>query len=128
MPRWCGSGLVAALLLAAPAMAQESPGAVHAACGTYLVPAFSKPSKAAPKGVKIDCGCVSGYLVGRFGAPDAEVIVRFFATAAGQSEKDMEALLKEVGSDRMRGIVAKVGKFQDLGRQMNEVCPETKIL
>jgi hypothetical protein len=124
--------LTAAMLfaLAGPAaisaaMAQ-TPAAVHAACGTYLKPAFSKPSKEAPQGVTVDCGCIAGYLVGRYGAADAQVIVRLFAAAGGGSERDLEAVGKEIGPERIKAVLGKVGKFQELGRQINEVCPETR--
>ena len=126
--KWPRSLALAAMLLpiAGPAAMAQSAAAVHAACGTYLKPAFSKPSKDAPKGVTVDCGCVVGYLVGRYGAADAQVIVRLFAAAGGGSEKEMEAVGKEIGPERIKAVIGKVGKFQELGRQMNEVCPETK--
>jgi hypothetical protein len=128
MKRHVAAAAFAALLLphAGPAALAQSAAPVHAACGTYLAPAFAKPSKQAPKGVTVDCGCVVGYLVGRFGTDDAGIIVRLFAAAGGGSEKDLEAVSKEIGPDRIKAVLGRVGKFQELGRQMNDVCPETK--
>ncbi len=117
----------AALLLplaGPPAMAQGAAD-VHAACSAYLAPAFSKPTKETANGVTVDCRCVAGYLVGRYGAADAQTIVRLLA-AGGGSEKEMEAVAKELGLDRVRAVMGRVGKFQDLGREMNEACPGTK--
>jgi hypothetical protein len=111
---------------ASPASAQTA-GAVQAACDAYLTPASSKPSKNAPKGVKVDCGCISGYLVGRFGAADAQVIVRLFAAAGGGAEQELKAVAQEIGPDRIKAVVGRVGKFKELGREMNGVCPETKV-
>jgi hypothetical protein len=113
------------LLLGGPAMAQ-TPTAVHGACGKYLAPAFAKASQAEGKPYAADCSCVAGYLIGRYGAPDAEIIVRLFAAAGSGSEQEMEAVSKELGLERIRAVMGKVGKFQELGRQMNEACPEIK--
>jgi hypothetical protein len=120
--------LVALLLpFSASAALAQNAAAVHAACGTFLKPAFSKPTKDAPKGLSIDCGCVSGYLVGRFGPADAQVIIRLFAAASGESQAGLVAVSKEIGPERIKAVLGRVGQFQELGRQMNEVCPETKI-
>jgi hypothetical protein len=119
---------LAALLLpigAAMAAAQTS-AAVRTTCDRYLAPAFAKASKNAPQGFGVDCPCVSGFLIGRYGAGDAQVIVRLFAAAGSGSDQDMEAVSKELGLDRIRAVLARVGKFQELGREMNEVCPEIK--
>jgi hypothetical protein len=128
MMKHVAAAAFAALLvpLAAPAAMAQSAAGVHAACGTYLAPAFAKPSAQAPKGVTIDCGCVVGYLVGRFGPGDAQIIVRLFAAAGSGSEKELEAVSKEIGPDQIKSVLGRVGKFQELGRQMNDVCPETK--
>jgi hypothetical protein len=115
---WFGVGL-AALLYGTSAMAQ-APAAVHAACSEYLVPAYAKVNAA--KAVNIDCGCVTGLLVGRFGTEDAQVIVRLFAAGASKSDQELQAVSKEIGSDRIRAVLGKVGKFQDLGRQVDQVC------
>jgi hypothetical protein len=40
--------------------------------------------------------------------------------------KNLEAVSKEIGPDRIKAVLGRVGKFQELGRQMNDVCPETK--
>jgi hypothetical protein len=113
------------VLCAGPALAQTSAG-VHATCGKYLAPAFAKASQAEGKPYAADCSCVSGYLIGRYGAPDAEIIVRLFAAAGSGSEQEMEAVSKELGLERIRAVMGKVGKFQELGRLMNEACPEIK--
>jgi hypothetical protein len=105
----------------------QTAAAVQATCDRHLTPASSKPSKNAPKGVKVDCGCIAGYLVGRFGAGDAEIIVRLFAAAGGGSEQELQAVAKEIGPERIKAVIGKVGKFKGLGREMNGVCPETKI-
>jgi hypothetical protein len=126
--------LIAVAALLVPLAAQtatstaraQTAAAVQATCDRHLTPASSKPSKNAPKGVKVDCGCIAGYLVGRFGAGDAEVIVRLFAAGAAGSDQELEAVTKAIGLDRIRAVLGKVGKFQELGRQTNEVCPETK--
>jgi hypothetical protein len=127
MRRTALAGLILVLGAAAggPVMAQ-TPAAVHATCAKVLAPAFAKASQNAPQGFGVDCPCVSGYLIGRYGAADAELIVRLFAAAGSGSEKEMEAVSKELGLDRIRAVMAKVGKFQELGRQMNEVCPEIR--
>jgi hypothetical protein len=121
---------VAAVLVpfAAPTAVAQTAAAVHAACRTHMIPASAKPSKNAPKGVTLDCGCIVGYLVGRYGATDAEVIVRLFAAAVGGAgpENDLQAVSREIGPDRIKAVVGKVGKFRELGREMNQVCPETK--
>lgn len=116
---WFGVGL-AALLSGSPALAQQTPAAVHAACGEYLVPAYAKVN--ASRASNIDCGCVTGLLVGRFGSEDAQVIVRLFAAGASKSNQEIEAASKEIGRDRISAVLAKVGKFQDLGRQVDQVC------
>jgi hypothetical protein len=116
---WFGVGL-AALLCGSSAMAQEAPAAVHAACSQYLVPAYAKVNAA--KAVNIDCGCVTGLLVGRFGTEDAQVIIRLFAAGASKSAQELEAVSKEIGRDRIRAVLGKVGKFQGLGRQVDQVC------
>jgi hypothetical protein len=128
MKRQIAPAVFTALLLplGGPAALAQSAAPVHAACGTYLAPAFAKPSAQAPKGVTVDCGCVVGYLVGRYGAADAQVIVRLFAAAGGGSEKELQEVSQEIGPDRIKAVLGRVGKFQELGRQMNEVCPETK--
>lgn len=119
----------AALLLplAGPSAMAQGAADVQAACSAYLAPAFLRPTKEKPKGVTVDCGCVAGYLVGRYGAADAQTIVRLLAAAGGGSEKEMEVVTKELGLDQVRAVMGRVGKFQDLGREMNEVCPETRL-
>jgi hypothetical protein len=121
----CGLGIVAAVVGGNTAMAQTA-AAVRGACDTYLTPASAKPSKNAPRGVTVDCGCISDYLVGHYGAPDAQVIVRLFAAAGGGSEADLKAVVQEIGADRVKGVIGKVGTFKDLGRRMNQTCPEVK--
>lgn len=116
---WFGVGL-AALLFGSPAVAQQAPAAVYAACGQYLAPAYSKAR--ASKGVNIDCGCVTGLLVGRFSTEDAQVIVRLFAAGVSQSDQEIEALSKEIGRDRIQAVLGKVGKFRELGRQVDRIC------
>ena len=78
-----------------------------------------------PARIGVDCPCVSGFLIGRYGAADAQLIVRLFAAGSG-SEQDMEAVSKELGLDRVRAVLARVGKFQALGRDMNDACPEIR--
>jgi hypothetical protein len=118
--RGCFGVGLAALLYGSPALAQHSPATVHAACGQYLVPAYAKVN--ASKASNIDCGCVTGLLVGRFGPEDAQVIVRLFASGASKSKEEVEAMSKEIGRDRIGAVLGKVGKFQDLGRQLDQVC------
>ncbi len=116
--------IVAAVLflcLGWPALAQT--GTVRASCDRHLAPAFAKASQ---QGYAADCACVAGYLIGRYGAADAEVIVRLFAAAGGGSEQEMADVGKEIGLDRIRAVMGKVGKFQDLGREMNDACPEIR--
>jgi hypothetical protein len=116
--------IVAAVLflcLGWPAAAQTS--AVRITCDRYLAPGFAKAS---PQGYAADCACVSGYLIGRYGAADAAVIVRLFAAAGGGSEQEMQAVAQEIGADRIKAVIGRVGKFQDLGREMNDACPELR--
>jgi hypothetical protein len=119
---------IAALLLpiGASMAAAQNAAAVRATCDRYLAPAFAKASKNAPHGFGVDCPCVSGFLIGRYGTVDAQVIVRLFAAAGGGSDQDMEAAGKDLGLDRIRAVLARVGKFQDLGREMNDACPELR--
>lgn len=118
--------LVALLLPIGGTMAAaQTSAAVRATCDRYLAPAFAKASKKAPQGFGVDCPCVSGFLIGRYGTADAQLIVRLFAAGSG-SEQHMEAVSKELGLDRIRAVLGKIGKLQLLGREMNDVCPEIR--
>jgi hypothetical protein len=106
-------------LICVPAMAQSSP-AVQASCERHMAPPYAK------QGASLDCSCVSRFLTDRYGAADAQVIVRFFGAGASGSEKEVEAAVKEIGGDRIRAILNMVGRFQDLGRDIDRACPDTK--
>ena len=123
MSRIALAGLL--LVFGGPAMAQ-APSPVHTACEKYLTPAFARPTETARRGYAVDCSCVSGFLVGRYGTADAQVIVRVLAAASTGSDQVMDAMAKEIGIDRIRAVVARIGKFQDMGRDLNNTCPEAR--
>ncbi|MET0867044.1 MAG: hypothetical protein ABWY35_03010 [Pseudorhodoplanes sp.] len=106
-------------LICVPAMAQSSP-AIQATCERHMAPPYAK------QGAVLDCGCVARFLTDRYGAADAAAIVRFFGAGASGSEKEIEAAIKEIGGDRIRAILNMVGRFQDLGRDIDQACPEVK--
>ena len=116
-------GACTGLILSGAAIAQTPPTAARIACDKYAAPAFAKDKEYAKGNLAFDCACVSGFLIGRYGAAEAEIIVRIFAAAAVESAEQAQAVATEFGPEAMKKLIAKVGKFQDVGREMDKACP-----
>ena len=119
MIRFAVAGLLTLICLPAMAQSSQTPQAV---CEAQMAPAYAK---SADKAV-LDCGCVSRFLTGRYGASDAVVIIRFFAAASAESEKELRAVVEDIGADRIRALLIMTGSFQSLGRGLPPACPAGK--
>jgi hypothetical protein len=118
---------VAALLtlICAPAMAQPASNA-RATCDNLLKPAYESVEDFRKQNLTADCSCMTSFVTGRFGAEDGEIILRLFSAFSSESEEKVKATIQGLGQDKFRTLMAKVGKFQDVGRDMDKACPPVK--
>lgn len=116
------SSATAFALLAPTADCEPAQNAVpvQVACQAYFAPAAEK------EGDILDCACIGSFLTSRHGAPDGEIIVRMFAAAGNNDRSGVDHIRALVGEERLKVVFAKVGSFQDLGRNMDQACPTKK--
>lgn len=112
-------------LICVPAMAQN-PSVARAACDSLLKPAYESAEDFKKQDLTADCACMSGFVTTRYGAEDGATILRLFSAFAGGSEEKVKSAIQELGPDKFRALLAKVGKFQDVGRDMDKACPPIK--
>ncbi len=112
-------------LFCMPAKAQ-APAPVRALCDNQLKPAYEKLDDYSKANLTADCGCIVGYLTGRYGAEDAEAILRLFAAFTTESEERIKAAFLELGETKFRALTAKIGNFQSVGRELDQSCPPIK--
>ena len=114
------------LLFCANASAQSG-GSARQACDTLLKPAYESAEEYKKQNLTADCTCVTGYLTGRYGAEDGEVIIRLFSAFSSESEEKVKAEVLKLGQDKFRALLTKIGgRFQDVGRDMDKTCPPIK--
>jgi hypothetical protein len=111
----------ALLMIGGAAAAQTAPAGARAACDTHVVPAYAKAGSTS--GRTVDCPCMAGFLTGRYGPADAEIVMRIFAAAANESREQVQTVNDQFGAEQVRRVLTAVGKFQDLGREMDKACP-----
>ena len=112
-------------LICVPAMAQN-PSAAGATCDKLLKPAYENSGDYKKQNLTADCTCVTGFLSGRYGAEDGDTLVRLFSVFASESEEQVKAAIQKMGEAKFRALMAKIGKFENVGREMDKACPPIK--
>ncbi len=115
-------GLFLSVLLTAAAGAQ-SPESARAVCDREFAPASLKSEQAKNKNRMVDCSCLTGFLIGRYGAGDAELIVRLLAASTAQSKEQLEAVRTKYGNETIGALMKRVGAFAKMGRDADNACP-----
>jgi hypothetical protein len=115
-------GLLLSTLLTAAAGAQ-SPEAARGVCDRELAPASLKSEQAKDKNRMVDCSCLTGFLVGRYGESDAELIVRLLAASTAESKERLEAIRTQYGNEAIGALMKRVGAFAKMGRDADKACP-----
>jgi hypothetical protein len=123
MIRFAVAGLLT--LICMPAMAQ-SPSNARATCDKLLKPTYENVEDYKKQNLTADCGCMTTFVTSRYGAEDGEIILRLFSAFSGESEEKLKAMIQGLGENKFRALLAKVGKFQDVGRDMDKACPPVK--
>jgi Cdc6-like AAA superfamily ATPase len=115
------------LLLFCANAAAQSGGPARQACDTLLKPAYESAEEYKKQNLTADCTCVTGYLTGRYGAEDGEIIIRLFSAFSSESEEKVKATIQQIGQGKLQALLTKIGgKFQDVGREMDKACPAIK--
>jgi hypothetical protein len=82
-----------------------------------------KSEQAKNKNRMVDCGCLTGFLIGRYGASDAEIIVRLLAASTAKSKEQLEAVRTQYGNQAIGALMKRVGAFAKMGRDADKACP-----
>ena len=123
MRRTMISGLLFSLLMTTVAAAQSPEALARSACDRHMAPATLKSEDWAKDNQTVDCSCFTGFLIGRYGARDAEIIIRMFAASAVKSKEEVKAINAEYGTEAVGAVVKRVGSFAKMGRDIDRACP-----
>jgi hypothetical protein len=111
------------IMMTGPAAAQSPEADARAACDRHMAPATLKSEQWAKKNRTVDCSCFTGFLIGRYGPRDAEIIIRMFAASAVKSKEEVKAVNAEYGAEAVGAVVKRVGNFAGMGRDIDKACP-----
>ena len=117
------SGLLLSILMTTAATAQSPEALARSACDRHMAPATLKSEEWAKKNRTVDCSCFAGFLIGRYGARDAEIIIRMFAASAVKSKEEVKAVNAAYGAKAVGAVVKRVGNFAKMGRDIDKACP-----
>ena len=115
-------GLFLSISLTAAAGAQSSESA-RGVCDREFAPASLKSEQAKNKNRMVDCSCLTGFLVGRYGASDTEIIVQLLAASTAESKERLEAIRTQYGNEAIGALMKRVGAFAKMGREADNACP-----
>lgn len=125
MLRLVFAAICALPLLGTGASAQSSVSA-RQACDKLLKPAYENLDVYKKENLTMDCACMTGFMTGRYGNEDAEFLIRLFSVFASQSEARLKEAVDRVGKPRFEALLARVGDFQTVGREMDKNCPPVR--
>jgi hypothetical protein len=111
------------ILMIGAAGAQSPDAVARAACDRELAPASLKSEQAKKRNRMVDCSCLTGFLIGRYGGRDAEIIVRLLAVSMEKSKAQLEAVKVEYGAEAIGALMKRVGAFAAMGRDADKACP-----
>lgn len=117
---------ICALPLLGTAAFAQAPASARATCDTRLKPAYENAKGYKENSLTADCACLAGFMTGRYGDEDGELLLRLFAVFANENEAEVKEAVQKLGETKFRALMAKIGKFQDVGREMDKNCPAVK--
>jgi hypothetical protein len=73
-------------------------------CDTLLKPAYENIDDYKKQSLTADCACVTGFLIGRYGAEDGRALIQLFSVFASGSEEKVKVALLELGEPKIRAL------------------------